>query len=61
GAIANKLLIERESRGRIAPPTPVLAAQVASLALTKFREKQLEQPDALQAIYVRPSDAELKV
>jgi len=61
GAIANKLLIERESRWRIAPPAPVLAAQVASLALTKFREKQLEQPDALQAIYVRPSDAELKV
>jgi len=39
----------------------VLARQIASLALIKFREKQLEQPDALQAIYVRPSDAELKV
>ena len=39
----------------------VLARQIASLALIKFRDKQLEQPDALQAIYVRPSDAELKV
>ena len=38
----------------------VLARQIASLALIKFREKQLERPDALQAIYVRPSDAELK-
>jgi tRNA threonylcarbamoyladenosine biosynthesis protein TsaB len=60
GAIANKALIERESRGRIAPQIAVLARQIASLALTRFREKQLEQPDALQAIYVRPSDAELK-
>ena len=60
GAMANKELIERESRGRIAPPTPVLATQIASLALARFREKQLERPDALQAIYVRPSDAELK-
>lgn len=60
GAIANRALIERESRGRIALQSPVLATQIASLALRRFREKQLEQPDALQAIYVRPSDAELK-
>ncbi len=61
GAIANKALIESESPGRIASPIPVLATHVAALALTRFREKQLDQPDALQAIYVRPSDAELKV
>ena len=61
GAIANKALIERESRGRVAPQIPVLAKHIASLALTRFREQQLENPDALQAIYVRPSDAELKV
>jgi tRNA threonylcarbamoyladenosine biosynthesis protein TsaB len=60
GAIANRLLLERESHGRIAPPVSILATHVASLALTKFREKQLERPDTLQAIYVRPSDAELK-
>ena len=61
GAIANKALIERDSRGRIAPQIPVLAKQIASLALTRFHQEQLEKPDALQAIYVRPSDAELKV
>ena len=60
GAIANQALIEREARGRIAPQISVLAKQIASLALARFREQQLEQPDALQAIYVRPSDAELK-
>ena len=60
GAIANKALIEKKSGWRIAPQTPVLATHVASLALTKFHEKRLEQPNALQAIYVRPSDAELK-
>ena len=61
GALTNKELIEGASHRRIAPPIPVLAAHVASLALAKFREEQLVQPDALQAIYVRPSDAELKV
>ena len=61
GATVNKALIESESPGRIAPPIPVLATHVAALALQRFRERQLEQPDELQAIYVRPSDAELKV
>jgi tRNA threonylcarbamoyladenosine biosynthesis protein TsaB len=61
GAIANKTLIEKASRGRIAQQIPVLAKQIALLGLTRFRQEQLEKPDALQAIYVRPSDAELKV
>lgn len=61
GALAHTTLIEKEAHGRIAPPVYVLATHVASLALAKFREEQLVQPDALQAIYVRPSDAELKV
>ncbi len=60
GATANRELFESELRGRIAQPVPVLATHVAALALTRFREKQLERPDELQAIYVRPSDAELK-
>src|ERR1044072_2296760 len=34
----------------------VLARQIASLALIKFHEEQLERPDMLRAIYVRPSD-----
>ena len=61
GAIANRALIETETAGRVAPPIPVLAIHVAALAAQKFRERQLEHPDAIQAIYVRPSDAELKV
>ena len=60
GAIANKALLEKPG-WQIAAPSRNLATHVASLALTKFREKQLEHPNALQAIYVRPSDAELKV
>jgi tRNA A37 threonylcarbamoyladenosine modification protein TsaB len=61
GAIANRALLEKKPGWQIARQTPNLAIHVASLALRKFREKQLESPDALQAIYVRPSDAELKV
>jgi tRNA threonylcarbamoyladenosine biosynthesis protein TsaB len=61
GAIANKELLDKHSDWRIAPPSQNLATFVASLALTKFSENQLEHPDAVQAIYVRPSDAELKV
>ncbi len=63
GAIANKALLEHSARQewRLAPAVANLATHVARLALIKFREQQLVQPDALQAIYVRPSDAELKV
>ena len=61
GAIANKSLIEQNRRWQIAPQVSILATHVARLALIKFHEQRLERPDALQAIYVRPSDAELKV
>jgi tRNA threonylcarbamoyladenosine biosynthesis protein TsaB len=61
GAIANRALFVGDSRWQTAPPVSNLAAYVASLALRKFSESQLEHPNALQAIYVRPSDAELKV
>lgn len=64
GAIAQRELIGTAGAGknwRIAPQTRNLAQQVAALALRKFREDQLVAPDALQAIYIRPSDAELKV
>jgi tRNA threonylcarbamoyladenosine biosynthesis protein TsaB len=61
GAIANQAVIEKEPGWRIAPPIPNLATHVALLALKKFREEELEHPDAVQAIYVRPSDAELKM
>ena len=61
GAVSNRALLETKPDWRIAPPTQNLATHVASLAFTKFRENQLVHPDALQAMYVRPSDAELKV
>jgi len=61
GAIANSALLETKRGWKIAPPAQNLATHVATLALARYRDKQLLHPDALQAIYVRPSDAELKV
>jgi tRNA threonylcarbamoyladenosine biosynthesis protein TsaB len=61
GAVANKALLEQQPGSRIASLPSNLATYVASLALTSFRGNQLVHPDALQAVYVRPSDAELKV
>ena len=64
GAIAQRELIESSAAGRqwqIAPRTDNLARYVAALALTNFQRDELVAPVALQAIYVRPSDAELKV
>ncbi|HVI71145.1 MAG TPA: tRNA (adenosine(37)-N6)-threonylcarbamoyltransferase complex dimerization subunit type 1 TsaB [Pyrinomonadaceae bacterium] len=63
GAIANKALLENSAtqEARLAPAVTNLAIYVAKLAFMRFREQQLVHPDALQAIYVRPSDAELKV
>ena len=61
GAIANRTLLETKPDWRIVPPSTNLATHVAALALRRFRENQVVDPDALQAIYVRPSDAELKV
>ena len=61
GAIVNKSLIEQNPRWQLAPQVLILATHVARLALIKFREQRLERADTLQAIYVRPSDAELKV
>jgi tRNA threonylcarbamoyladenosine biosynthesis protein TsaB len=64
GANAQRELIESaaESKNwRIASPNENLARYVTTLALESFRQDRLVAPDALQAIYVRPSDAELKV
>lgn len=64
GALAQRELIESSAAGkqwRFAPRTDNFARQVAALALSNFRQDRLVAPDALQAIYVRPSDAELKV
>jgi len=64
GALAQRELIENSAahkQWRIAPRTDNLARFVAALALRNFKQDLLVAPDALQAIYVRPSDAELKV
>jgi tRNA threonylcarbamoyladenosine biosynthesis protein TsaB len=68
GAMAQRELIESSAEGkkwRIASQTENraenLARHVSTLALKSFRQGRLVAPDALQAIYVRPSDAELKV
>jgi len=63
GAIVNCELIESMAANRdwtIAPQTNSLASYVARLALTRFERKELENPFALRAIYVRPADAQLK-
>jgi len=63
GAIVNRELIESMAANRdwtIAPQTNSLASYVARLALTRFERKELENPFALRAIYVRPADAQLK-
>ena len=64
GALAQRQLIQDAGAGKhwlIAPQIRNLAVHVAALALRSFREERMVAPDALQAIYVRPSDAELKV
>ena len=45
---------------RIAAKETNLAKHVAALALQAFELDQLQSPESLSAIYVRPSDAELK-
>ena len=57
GAIAHSAML---TNGRVAAPVQNLATHVASLAVRRFHEGQLQASDALQAVYVRPSDAELK-
>lgn len=62
-AVVHRELIESVAAGRdwkIAPQTNSLASHVARLALNRFERKELENPFALRAIYVRPADAQLK-
>ena len=64
GAIANRELITSWMTNRdwtIAQQTNSLASHVSSLAFTRFKRDQFENPFALRAIYVRPADAQLKV
>ena len=52
---------QRETNGwTIAAADDALAEHVAHLALREFDNDKAHQPENLHAIYVRPSDAELK-
>jgi tRNA threonylcarbamoyladenosine biosynthesis protein TsaB len=44
----------------LAPPSDILAASVAALALRRFNRGEITRPEDLRALYVRASDAELK-
>lgn len=64
GAIAQRELIQTAAGSKkwhIAAQVENLARYVSKLACQSFKHDRLVAPDALQAIYVRPSDAELKV
>jgi tRNA A37 threonylcarbamoyladenosine modification protein TsaB len=64
GAEAQRELIESSAAGmqwRIAPLATNLATHVAALAQAQLKANAVVEPDALRAIYVRPSDAELKL
>jgi tRNA threonylcarbamoyladenosine biosynthesis protein TsaB len=64
GALVYQDMI-RSNRGThewsFAPETLNLARYCSLLGLKKYEQQQLETPNGLRAIYVRPSDAELKV
>jgi len=63
GAVVQRNLIEESAADKdwqIVSQMPQLAPFVAKLALTRFRNNQVDRPDAMQAIYVRPADAQLK-
>ena len=57
---ADPLSTAREPGWDLAANEANLAKHVAALAEQAFRKGMLERPDSLNAIYVRPSDAELK-
>lgn len=50
---------DKEKRWLIARPVEALAAYVAALAYRHYQNGSTVKPEHLQAIYVRPSDAEL--
>jgi tRNA threonylcarbamoyladenosine biosynthesis protein TsaB len=52
--------VPREDEWALAPEIESLAAEVGAIALTKYEAGERGSADELRAIYVRPSDAELK-
>lgn len=63
GAQLNQELINGNGQAgwTIAPPEQLLAQHVAALAHRKLSAGETQTADSLTAIYVRPSDAELKI
>lgn len=59
GAISDLRSQISEYNWRFAAPETNLATHIAALALQAFQTGKLQTPNALSAIYVRPSDAEL--
>lgn len=60
GAHQHEELIKESAGWSIAPQSSNLAQHVALLSVAKFERGEVETPIGLRAIYVRPSDAELK-
>lgn len=52
-------MIQQEGGWRLAASPQNMARHVAALAFQKYQRSELQSAEALQAIYVRPSDAEL--
>lgn len=52
--------IERDKAWVLAPRVENLAGYVGLLALERYRRGEATEPEELSALYVRPSDAELK-
>ena len=60
GAVTYKDVIRRRAPGaRVANEVPMLAPSIARLAEEQLRERGSDPPDAIRALYVRRSDAEL--
>jgi tRNA threonylcarbamoyladenosine biosynthesis protein TsaB len=60
-SVHNNGMIDSDSGAWIlTKPELILAEHVASLAVKRFQDGLQQKPDSLKAIYVRPSDAELK-
>jgi tRNA threonylcarbamoyladenosine biosynthesis protein TsaB len=61
GALQHReLLQQQEGLWSIAPAEELLAKNIALMSVSKFEGGELLAPEDLHAVYVRPSDAELK-
>ena len=61
GAQQHRELLQHGESWSIAPVEELLARSIALMSVTRFEAGDLVDPENLHAIYVRPSDAELKI